>query len=143
MEAAVGAFPHLIRSQSNHCGMEIAINGRSRQSSIIRPVSIEPLWNGNLTAVPFPARTSQMSQSNHCGMEIKSKPSHPTGQAQVSIEPLWNGNVFPLGWWKHLNDGVSIEPLWNGNYSREQKPEARSPGSIELKWIAIQKARKD
>jgi len=33
--------------------------------------------------------------------------------------------------------------LWNGNYSREQKPEARSPGSIELKWIAIQKARKD
>ena len=38
---------------------------------------------------------------------------------------------------------VSIEPLWNGNYSREQKPEARSPGSIELKWIAIQKARKD
>ena len=92
-------------------------------------VSIEPLWNGNLSSSSI-LQSFSASSLNRTIVEWKYafasslKMSIPV----VSIEPLWNGNralrtASCLG-----SETVSIEPLWNGNTPETPPIEETYPG---------------
>ena len=98
--------------QSNHCGMEIP--NEASFNEFCREVSIEPLWNGNLSRIEPLKREGSF---NRTIVEWKSLYSLSLiNFLIVSIEPLWNGNANNLAWEPKGTRAVSIEPLWNGNF---------------------------
>jgi hypothetical protein len=108
------------KCQSNHSGMEIIAGNRSPKSEARAQCSI----------VYCDAESEKI-------LERKIKKKYLQKYFLFCIIDDEKGLNRTIVEWKSnrttsrfLIHRVSIEPLWNGNYSRERKPEVRSPGSI-------------